>query len=72
MKWFKQFVEDARQEGEGLHGVLCKLAGLYGVWCLLRHCTLLYEGICGTVAVMMCFKPYAIQVGTLLIAGVPK
>lgn len=44
MKWFNEFVEDARQEEEGLHAVLVKLAGLYGVWCLEKHSGLLYQG----------------------------
>ena len=47
LEWFGEFVEGAREEGGGLHPVLCRLAGLYGVWCLNRHSTLLYQGMCG-------------------------
>ena len=45
MKWFAEFVEEARQEEGNLHPVLCKLAGLYGVWRLHSHSALLYQGI---------------------------
>ena len=44
VKWFSEFVEEAREEGGGIHPVLCRLAALYGVWSLHRHSTLLYEG----------------------------
>lgn len=33
-----------REEG-GLQPVLCRLAGLYAVWCLHRHSALLYQGM---------------------------
>ena len=46
LKWFREFVEDSRQEGEGLYSVLSRLEGLYGVWCLHRHSALLYQGLC--------------------------
>ena len=44
VRWSAEFVEDARQEEGGLYSVLCRLAGLYGVWCLHRHSALLYQG----------------------------
>ena len=47
MKWFAEFVEEARQQegGGGVHAVLCKLASLYGVWCLEKRSVLLYQGM---------------------------
>lgn len=45
VKWFSVFVEEAMKEGGGLQPVLCKLAGLYAVWCLHRHSALLYQGM---------------------------
>ena len=45
VKWFSVFVEEAMKEGGGLQPVLCRLAGLYAVWCLHRHSALLYQGM---------------------------
>lgn len=44
IKWFTEFVEEAREEGDGVYPVLCHIAGLYSVWCLYKHSSLLYEG----------------------------